>query len=661
MDFNYFPFPDTIRESQRRFIETIIESDSRFHIVSAATGTGKTAASITAALNLRDIYLNDVDFEWEQIFYLTPKHSQRKIVLETVKKINQLYEKNIRVLDWKPKEKTCYTNRDCSYRKCPFLGKYHIFVSKSLSMEKPPLPSSPIWDAVTVHNFAQIHGICPYYAQKYLAPMADVLLLDYNHIYARIFPVPDGLLRRGVLIVDEAQNLPDRVRGYYRLSIGMIEIADFGRSMEDASDRVFRFYYQDIRETPSGYISGIPRDLADDEEEELEEFMTNIATLKNSFPEFMRELSDSMKKIVGKKKLFDYSDLEFDYRRIKDMIISLKGCIRFMRDKFEEKDMIRPFERILRFLRYWTGYASSESTIRYWIKEPDDLLINLRRIEVGDIIREISGEFKRVIYQSATLFPIDFYIHEFGLDGFDEDLNVQVFPSPFPAENRLIRIVPEPKLTFENWGSDEKSDDTMKSLSYILGELLEAIPPGRVGVFCASSGLCERLRPYLEDVTDRSIVYAPSVIKTFVKEKMLSDFFEKENAVLLTPQGGSLTEGVDYPGDKLIAAFIVGIPITKYDENHRIVQEYYRENYGRDLGFLYSTVYPAVAKSIQAAGRVIRTESDRGVVIFIDKRWAWRLYNSSFPREWYLNTQYELISRSLTELKVEIKRFYSRL
>ena len=126
-------------------------------------------------------------------------------------------------------------------------------------------------------------------------------------------------------------------------------------------------------------------------------------------------------------------------------------------------------------------------------------------------------------------------------------------------------------------------------------------------------------------------------------------------AVLFAVQGGTFSEGVDYPGEMAIGAFVVGPPLPNFDLEREEMREYYQKKYG--TGFDYAYAMPAMARAIQAAGRVIRSEKDRGLIVLMDNRFVQPAYSRSMPRDWYESDVAELVSESILK---EVSDFWTR-
>ena len=125
--------------------------------------------------------------------------------------------------------------------------------------------------------------------------------------------------------------------------------------------------------------------------------------------------------------------------------------------------------------------------------------------------------------------------------------------------------------------------------------------------------------------------------------------------VVMAVQGGSLAEGLDYAGEMVIGAFVVGPPLPTYDLERELMREYYEKHYG--AGFAYAYTIPAMAKAVQAAGRVIRSETDRGLIVLLDERFVQESYSRSLPRDWFDRDVTELVSTAILQ---DVAGFWSR-
>ncbi len=128
----------------------------------------------------------------------------------------------------------------------------------------------------------------------------------------------------------------------------------------------------------------------------------------------------------------------------------------------------------------------------------------------------------------------------------------------------------------------------------------------------------------------------------------------KSPTVVFAVQGGVFSEGIDYPGNAAIGAFIVGPPLPTFDLEREEMRKYYQQRYG--AGFDYAYAFPAMAKAVQAAGRIIRSETDRGIIILLDGRFLQNTYSQSMPADWFQHSPQELVSDSILG---DVRRFWA--
>jgi DNA excision repair protein ERCC-2 len=239
--------------------------------------------------------------------------------------------------------------------------------------------------------------------------------------------------------------------------------------------------------------------------------------------------------------------------------------------------------------------------------------------------------FHSVIAMSATLAPIPFYRDVLGFPPDRTDL--VEYPSPFPPENRKIMVVPEVSTKYH-----ERSRYLDKTAS-IIGSVAKK-RPGNYFVFFPSFQYLREVRNRL-DVPSYEIISQEEFMAEEERKGILEKLKEPGNLILAI-QGGIFAEGVDYPGEMLIGAIIVGPGLPKVSFEQELIKEHYQNKYER--GFDYAYLYPGMNRVVQSAGRVIRSEDDVGIIVLLDKRFSTPYYSSLFPKSWYNDSPAELIS-----------------
>jgi DNA excision repair protein ERCC-2 len=248
----------------------------------------------------------------------------------------------------------------------------------------------------------------------------------------------------------------------------------------------------------------------------------------------------------------------------------------------------------------------------------------LARLEVNKIdpaanIRRITDNINATIMLSGTFSPLEAY--ELYLLGEENRATKLCLPNPFPRENRLILAAKKATTQLEI----REDSDNREEISGHIRSIIECIP-GNVAVFftsypmmnaykevCLSS--CRRTGKKL-CVEPRSADDVPQILREFFR------LAGRGGGVLTGVCGGKLAEGIDYKGEALNAVAVIGLPLAAYNEIQREINGYYTRKYGQAKGMLIAYTLPAINRGLQAAGRVIRAESERGVLLFCDRRFS---------------------------------------
>jgi DNA excision repair protein ERCC-2 len=188
-------------------------------------------------------------------------------------------------------------------------------------------------------------------------------------------------------------------------------------------------------------------------------------------------------------------------------------------------------------------------------------------------------------------------------------------------------IVPETTTKFTRRNKDE-----YKKIAEVCNKIIKKIP-GNVALFFPSYGLRDNIYKDLYELSNKKMIIEKPKLNKEEKENILEQFkkHKNEGAVLLAVSSGSFGEGIDLPGDFLKGAVIIGLPLEKPDLETKELIEYYEEKFGK--GFDYGYVFPAITKCLQNAGRCIRSETDKGVIVLLDERFAWQNYYRCLPKD----------------------------
>jgi DNA excision repair protein ERCC-2 len=279
------------------------------------------------------------------------------------------------------------------------------------------------------------------------------------------------------------------------------------------------------------------------------------------------------------------------------------------------------------FLSGWLGPDKGFSRILSLneYKDKKNIMLSYRCLDPSLASTVVAEHALSTILMSGTLTPTSMY-HD--LLGFPEKRTEQKeLGSPFPKHNKLTLVVPETTTKFSQ--RDEKQFQEIAKICSNITNLIK----GNSAIFLPSYFLLDQVNRYFSELSEKRIIREVPRLSKEGKHDLLEEFKSqsKEGAVLLGVASGSFGEGVDLPGDLLKCVIVVGIPLQKPDlETNELIQ-YYDNKFGH--GWDYAYLYPAILTSLQNAGRCIRSETDKGVIVFLDQRYAWPRYKNCFSKD----------------------------
>ena len=246
------------------------------------------------------------------------------------------------------------------------------------------------------------------------------------------------------------------------------------------------------------------------------------------------------------------------------------------------------------------------------------------RLEVNNIdpaptIRRITDNINATVMLSGTFSPLEAY--ELYCLGEEKRAQKLSLPNPFPKENRLLLVAEKATTQLET----RDDSDNREEIAGHIRSVIEGVP-GNVAVFFTSYPMMNNYREAC--LTSARLSGKKLCIEPRSADEvpdLLDEFFRlggQEGAVLTGVCGGKLAEGIDYKGEALNGVAVVGLPLAAYDEIQKEINAYYSKKYGKAKGMLIAYTLPAINRGLQAAGRVIRAESEKGVLLFCDRRFG---------------------------------------
>jgi DNA excision repair protein ERCC-2 len=585
MEIDLFPFTEK-REKQKEMlekVEEVIENGENL-VTHAPTGLGKTAAALTPALEER--LRND-----KKAFFVTPRNSQHEIALETIRKINERHGKNLIAVDLIGKDHLCEADSSTRAGKGPDCPRHSETIQNHQLTEK----ARKRLDNLKYRNLSaeqvkrECREVCPYQILIHMTQEADLIIGDYFHVFHPavreiVLEKAETKLEDSVIVVDEAHNLPGRTRSLFSstISTGLLE---------RCKTETEKF----------GYYT---------EQEKLDQFRQELFRMSRE------ELGqDSFEKEIDKQEL---KDLVNSFHGFEEMLVDLDTIAEEVEEE-QEKSFCRQLEEAM---EKWKG--KDEGFVRAIKREKEEVKIQYSCLNPQISTKKPLNASHSSILMSGTLTPPKMYVDLLGLE---ENLtHRQEFGSPFPQENKEELVVPSLTTKYE-----ERGDSMTQKYAWILKKSLEKVP-GNAAAFFPSYNMLKEIRKELKGKTDRIIYTETRRMGKEEKQDTLKQFenrSEEGDGLLLGVAAGSFGEGIDYPGEVLKAAFIIGLPLQRPDLETKALIGFLDEKFGKGWDYGYS--YPAMNRAIQAAGRCIRSKEDRGVIVYMDKRYSWSNYRKVFP------------------------------
>ncbi len=575
-----WPFP-RVRSGQAEFLADAraAVAQGRHLLAHAPTGIGKTAVALVAALE-------EALARGHVVLFLTSRQSQHRIAIETLKRL-EAKGARFSAVDVIAKQSMCLQEAAPSFgrafhefcdlkvrtRSCSFFTRNDEVVVRAVLQR-----------TLHVQELIQASAacrVCPHRVAMDAAAQAHVVVCDYNYVFSDILPWTLERLGRPledlVLVVDEAHNLPDRIRSHLT---GDLTLHDVVRASREA---------RELDPEAAHQLAGVAK--------AFERFLLGLRServaQKEEFVQVVDEgLRHGLGGTVGYGDLVEMVEHAAEEALRRGRATSLPDLADFLR-KWRDVD-----EGILRLV-----VPGEEGKVAFRLMDPSVLS---------------KAVFERVhasILMSGTLYPAEMYAD---LLGVPPDRRVlRTYVSPFPRENRLLLIHPHATTQYA------RRDAGMYEL--IAREILSvAAAPGNVAAFFPSY-------EFLAEVTGR--IRHARVRKKLLVEHPTWDKARRDGALealrlaredggalLLGVQGGSLSEGVDYEGNLLSAVVIVGLPLSPPNVEVEALKDYYARKFGPSKGLDYAYIFPAVNKVLQAAGRPIRSERDRAAIVLLEGR-----------------------------------------
>lgn len=568
-----FPF-NNYREGQLKFARacygTIKEEKNIF--IQAPTGIGKTISTIFPSVKAIGEGLG------ERLFYLTAKNVNKKVAEDTIEKLRDggLIFNSVSLV---AREKICINDEiSCNKDDCPYANLYYDKIKTAIF---EIIYEESFITTEKLIMYGKKYKICPFELSLDLIKWCDAVICDYNYIFD-----PKVYLRRiideegdnNIILVDEAHNLVDRSRSNYSSTLNKSKFLELRRETRGIAPSLYRH----ANKINSIFI----------EEERICQSENKNSTYYNEVP---KELNKHLRIFI---------------REAEEVLTT--------REKSRFNDiLLELYFEVNNFLSISEIYGDDYMT--YIDINSEDMVISLFCVDPSSKIRKTMEKCRAVILFSATLSPFDYFIKVLG--GNIEDYRLKL-NSPFSKENLDVYL--HRGNTRYSARKATLSDICDKTISFINDKV------GNYMVFFPSYEYLKMAREYIESrYNNYKFIFQKSDMNENENKEFINKFNEEKNVIGLCVMGGMFSEGIDLPGDKLIGVVIIGVGYPKVCLENEIIKDYFKEN-GQNIAY----IYPGINKVMQAGGRVIRRESDKGRILLIDDRYIKDEYYNLLPVEW---------------------------
>ncbi len=631
-----FPFP--YREGQKELVTYVYQTiyHKRKLFLEAPTGVGKTISTVFPAIKAMEKGMGD------KVFYLTAKTITRTVAEQTFQLLRQqgLQLKSVILT---AKDKICFMEQtQCNPEHCPYAKGHFDRINEAMY---DLLSHEDSFSREKIEEYAHKHKVCPFEFCLDMSLYADAVIGDYNylfdpHVYLKRF-FSENSSKNYVFLIDEAHNLLERGREMYSATLLKEEFLELKRVLQEGAEEI-----EAQKETKGlsyktvlfgqGYAYGMIKQLEKCNKEML-----------------------ALKKECGDCRLLD------SVEALVQPLMRLQGTMESYLEENEEGEvpekepLLDLYFKIKHFLEIYE--LVDDKYVKYsQRKENGEFLVKLFCVDPSTNLKACMQKGRSSVLFSATFLPIQYYKALLG--GEEKDYEVYA-NSVFDPEKRGLFIANDVTSKYTRRSEEE----FIKIAQYI--QQIVTKRHGNYMVFCPSYAFLEEVYGVFQEyfaTEEMDCVLQSDVMNEADREEFLHLFegnleLDIENALNFEISyeedryligfcvlGGIFSEGIDLKHDSLIGAIVIGTGLPQVCFEREILKNYFDDNGGN--GFDYAYRFPGMNKVLQAAGRVIRTSEDVGIIALLDERFLQNSYVRLFPREW---KNYQETGLSTIEKKVE--------
>jgi len=577
-----FPFGN-YRPGQRQMALAVYRAVQNHEqlIVEAPTGIGKTMAALFPAVKAMGNGLT------EKFFYLTAKTTGRTVAQKALENLRAVGLK-LTFLTLTAKDKVCFNpGKACNGEECEYAEGYFDRINEAVEslFQKETLTRE------VIEAGARQFRVCPFELALDLSLWVDGIICDYNYVFdprvhLKRFFGEEAEARNFAFLVDEANNLVDRSREMFSAELFKQPLLDLRKKLKSAAPAVYK----------------------------------SLGGINSRLVEFKNQCEEAGGPLAQAEYPADLSFVLRKYIRAAEEWLMQNKATEF------RKDVIDLYFQIHWFLK--TAEIFDDAYSFCIQQENEDFRIKLYCMDPSEQLNEAMARSLSVVFFSATLAPMDYFRQVLGCDPAARQM---IFPSPFPPEHLCLTVADRISTYYQ---SRERGKTTVaKTIAALVMQ-----QPGNYLVFFPSY-------QYMRMVYEIFVLMHPHIEQIIQTAGMSEeerdaflDNFNEDNRdqgrtlVGFAVMGGIFGEGIDLVGDRLTGAVVVGVGLPGISLERELIKNYFENQ--QETGFQYAYLYPGMNRVFQAAGRVIRSPEDRGVVLLIGTRFSNQQYRSLFPHHW---------------------------
>lgn len=597
-----FPYP-SYRKGQRQLAVAVYRTvqEGKRLFCQAPTGIGKTMSTLFPAVKAMGEGLT------EKIFYLTAKTITRQVAEDACRRMGAAGLR-LRSVTLTAKDKICplkdengKRTAECNPDSCPLARGHFDRVNGALY---ELLNTGDCIDRETVENCASRHRVCPFELQLDATLWCDCIIGDYNYVFdPQVYLRRFFESRRGdyLFLVDEAHNLVDRARDMYSASLSKTACWKVKKALADRSNLSKALTALNKAFLALGMKDGVDR----------------MRTQPEPADEVRRAAEKAEEECALWLRKHPGSPLE-------DEVLSL-------------------YFELLSYLRIAELY--DERYVTMIRQEKQEIEVRQFCIDPSALLASCMDKGRAAVLFSATLTPLPYFS---AILGGGEESTTLMLDSPFDPANLCLLVADGVSTRYKD------RDRSLEQVTELIAEVVRS-KRGNYMVFFPSYSYMHRVQElFCQRYKEISVIVQQTQMNEEQRAAFLSAFQAGSGEALVgfCVLGGLYSEGIDLEGDRLIGSIIVGVGLPQINPEQEVVRTYFdRQN---QMGFAYAYQFPGMNKVLQAAGRVIRSEKDRGMVVLIDDRFTTTAYRRLFPRHW---NRYQVI-RSTNALHHRAESFW---